>query len=181
MRKLWSMPLPLVLIPTEDAMSFSGMAPGTTGLPLPPHPGAYGVRRRFHTHEGIDLYAAEGTSVLAVEPGEVRAVKQFTGPELGQDWWLPTYGVWVEGSSGVVLYGEITPAVSVGQLVRAGDVVGAVTRVLKVDKGRPTSMLHLELHTPGSTEAPEWLDHDRRPEVLLDPTPLLMESILALN
>lgn len=135
------------------------------------------MRRRFHTHEGIDLYAPEGTTVLAVESGIVRAVKQFTGPELGQDWWLPTYGVWVEGPTGVVLYGEITPGVAVGQQVRAGDVIGAVTRVLPVDKGRPTSMLHLELHAFGSTDAPEWLDHEKRPAVLRDPTLYLLAAI----
>jgi murein DD-endopeptidase MepM/ murein hydrolase activator NlpD len=64
--------------------------------------------------------------------------------------------------------------VKVGQEVVAGDILGVVTRVLKVDKGRPMSMLHLELRVSGNTADIEWLDPDAQPEGLLDPTPLLL-------
>ncbi|GBG14482.1 peptidase M23 [Novimethylophilus kurashikiensis] len=174
----WESPLKLQLVPTVDSLSFLTMPQGTTGLPLSPHPGAFGVRRRFHTHEGVDLYAPEGTEVFAVEAGEVIAVRQFTGPELGHDWWLPTYGVWIEGASGVVLYGEIEPHLAVGQQVMAGERVGTVLRVLKEDKGRPTSMLHLELRDSGNTADIEWLDNENRPAGLLDPTPYLLDGVV---
>lgn len=170
----WHNPLPYQLLPTDDSMSFLTMPAQTTGLPLAPHPGAFGVRRRFHRHEGVDLYAPQGMPVYAVEPGRVIDVRLFTGPALGHDWWLPTYGVWVDGPSGTVLYGEVAPHVKVGQEVVAGDILGVVTRVLKVDKGRPMSMLHLELRTSGTTADIEWLDPDVQPEGLLDPTPLLL-------
>lgn len=170
----WQSPLPFELVPTTDSMSFKDMGAHQTGLPLPPHPGAYGIRRANHAHEGCDLYAPQGTPVLAVEAGEVVQVQLFTGPEVGSEWWLTTYAVWVEGPSGVVLYGEVAPHVKVGQKVLAGEILGVVIRVLRKDKGRPRSMLHLELHVPGSREAPEWLDFADKPAVLRDPTPYLL-------
>lgn len=178
MSEPWVCPLPLVLVPTTDTGSFRTMAPGTTGLPMGSHPGAFGVKRRFHTHEGVDLYAPIGMPVMAVEAGEVVAVKPFTGPHAGPTLahWLDTYAVFVEGPSGVVVYGEVAPHVREGYKVRAGEVLGVVIRVLRHDKGRPMSMLHLEKHVPGSRVAPEWLVHDEKPEVLLDPTPQLLTA-----
>lgn len=140
------------------------------------HPGAYGFQRKNHCHEGVDFYADEGTPVFAVEAGVVTAVKAFTGPALGHDWWLATDAVWILGSTGTVLYGEIKPLVEVGQAVAAGEQVGTVLRVIAKDKGRPNCMLHLELHTPGSTEAPEWYIADEKPAVLRDPTPYLLAA-----
>lgn len=175
----WRNPLPYRLVATADPMSFLTMPPQTTGLPLPPHPGAFGVRRRFHRHEGIDLYAPQGMPVYAVEDGQVLEVRLFTGPSLGHDWWLPTYGVWVTGRSGTVLYGEVAPHVKAGQAVKAGEIIGVVTRVLKVDKGRPMSMLHLELRAPGNIADIEWLNPDIQPDGLLDPTPLLLSCCSA--
>ena len=175
----WVAPLPYKLVPTAEPDSFKTLPKGATGLPLPPHPGAFGVRRRYHTHEGVDLYMPLAAPVFAVERGEVIAVQPFTGPALGHDWWLPTQGVWVAGDSGVVVYGEIAPHVRVGQHLSAGELVGVISRVLKKDKGRPTSMLHLELRLPGHLESIEWRDHGNKPDALLDPTPFLLECALS--
>lgn len=137
------------------------------------HPGAFGVQRKHHVHEGIDLYAPEGTPVCAVEEGVVVAVMPFTGPAAGLPWWLDTDVVLVEGVSGVVAYGEIKSAVTIGQPVTARQLLGHVVRVLRHDKGRPTCMLHLELHTAGTRETPPWDVLECRPASLLDPTPFL--------
>jgi hypothetical protein len=155
------------------------MRDGETGLPLAPHPGAFGVRRKFHTHEGVDLYAPEGTVVFAVESGRVIAVKPFTGPHAGPTLghWLDTWAVFVEGPSGVVVYGEIMPVCDVGIAVEGGTPVGHVIPVLRKDKGRPRAMLHIELRQTGVTADIEWLDNDRRPNGLLDPTALLQGCI----
>jgi murein DD-endopeptidase MepM/ murein hydrolase activator NlpD len=135
-------------------------------------------------HEGVDLYAPEGTPVHAVEDGRVVAITPFTGPHAGLPWWLDTWAVLVEGASGVVVYGEVTPdsglqanLASDGSYVRAGQQLGRVTRVLRNNKGRPTSMLHLELHPRGSRSCPEWHLDAKRPEALLDPTPHLLTSL----
>ena len=170
----WYNPIPLTLVPTTDFESFRYMAPGETGLPLNPHPGAFAVQRKYHVHEGVDMYVPPGTPVCTVESGQVLDVRLFTGPNLGHEWWLNTYAVWVEGASGVVVYGEIEPCVSIGQQLIAGDQIGKVIPVLVKDKGRPTSMLHLELRESGNTDDIEWIDFDQQPAALRDPTPFLM-------
>lgn len=171
----WKNPTPYRLIPTEDSESFKTMPAMATGLPLPPHPGAFGVRRKMHFHEGVDLYLPTSTPITAVEEGEVIEVRQFTGPELGQPWWHQTWAVWVQGPSGVVVYGEIAAHIKVGAAVHAGTLLGVVIPVLTKNKGRPMTMLHIELHSDGSKEAPEWLLDVPRPAVLRDPTPFLLE------
>lgn len=151
------------------------MPAGYTGIPLgDDHPGAFGYRRANHRHEGVDLYVPEGTEVVAVEPGVVVAVIPFTGQHAqpSSPWWHDTWAVLVEGPTGVVVYGEVTPAVQVDDLLEASQTIGHVKQVLVNDKGRPMSMLHLELHKPGTRDAFEWLD--ARPESLLDPTSELL-------
>ncbi len=170
----WRSPLPLQLVPTSDSESFRSMPPGFTGLPVGEHPGAFSVRRRHHIHEGVDLYCPEGTPVSAVEEGVVLAVMPFTGPRAGLPWWLDTDVVLVEGPSGVVAYGELIPQVRVGAKVCAGELIGHVTRVLRNDKGRPTSMLHLELHSRGASRCSDWSLDSPRPHTLRDPTPHLL-------
>lgn len=177
--KAWLFPLPLRAVPTDDPMSFRTMPAGATGVPHGPlHPGAFGFRRANHVHEGVDLYCDEGTMVTLVEDGTITAIEPFTGPNAipPSPWWLDTLSVMVEGASGAVLYGEIEPltGLAVGQRLSAGDPIGHVVRVLRNDKGRPMTMLHLELHAPGTTEAMEWVG--ARPESLRDPTPFLLAA-----
>jgi murein DD-endopeptidase MepM/ murein hydrolase activator NlpD len=150
--------------------------PGESPLPLRPHPGAYGTRRKYHTHEGVDLYCPAETPVSAVEEGVVVAVVPFTGPGATppSPWWQDTEAVLVEGASGVVVYGEVSPAVVVGEHVARGGLVGHVLQVLTKDKGRPMSMLHLELHEHGTRDTFEWVDE--KPGSLRDPTPYLLEA-----
>ncbi len=147
-------------------------------IPLEPHPGAFGVARKFHTHEGIDLYCADGTPVVAMEAGKVVAIEDFTGTAAGSPWWFDTKSVLIEGQSGVVCYGEITPEsnLQVGATIEKGQRLGAVKMVLRKDKGRPRSMLHLELHCPGTTHTSPWMHGDPRPATLLDPTDLLIKA-----
>lgn len=177
----WSNPLPgRVLVPSGDGKFYqAGDGPYPvqdyhTCIPLTPHLGAFAAERTHHTHEGVDLYCPEGWMVVAVEAGTVVEISQFTGEGVGSPWWEDTQAVLVEGKSGVVVYGEIEPwGLTVGDDVVPGDVIGFVKRVLKVDKGRPMSMLHLELHQPGTRIVPAW--ESIRPYTLLDPTPHLLK------
>jgi len=182
MTKTWSNPLPLDLIVTADSESFRKFdTDRETGLPIGCHPGAFGVQRKHHFHEGVDIYAPEGTVVRAVEDGEIVRVGYFTGPKVDMPWWEETWAVMVEGETGVVVYGEIIPCSDlVGPTpsrteVKAGDPIGTIKRVLKVDKGRPMSMLHLELRKHGTTDWSGW--YTERPENLLDPTAELVHAI----
>lgn len=174
----WRCPLTLRFVPTTDRDR--SVSDRETHLPLPPHPGAFGVKRKHHTHEGVDLYCPQGTSVYAVESGTVVAITPFTGLRATppSPWWRETDAVLAEGASGVVVYGEIQSRVglAVGDRVARGDLVGYVVQVLTKDKGYPLSMLHLELHVPGTRNAYDW--NDERPPSLLDPTPLLFAAYL---
>jgi murein DD-endopeptidase MepM/ murein hydrolase activator NlpD len=171
----WKNPLPYQLVPSSNSDDFQvlgckvGIPTGNT------HPGAFAFKRANHIHEGVDLYCFEGSPVSAVEDGVVVGVQWFTGEKANppSPWWHNTQAVLVEGSSGVVVYGEILTARTVGQEVKAGDLMGVVKKVLKINKGRPMSMLHLELHQHGTRDTFEWLDE--RPASLLDPTAFLLE------
>jgi murein DD-endopeptidase MepM/ murein hydrolase activator NlpD len=169
------------LIPTEDSESFLTMEQGTTGIPLNPHPGSFGFERKNHVHEGVDIYCPEHTSVHAVEDGVVVAVVDFTGEKATppSPWWNDTMAVLVEGETGVVVYGEIKPArdYKTGDTLNAGDEIGRVIPVLKKDKGRPMTMLHLELHRHGTRDAFEWPVGGPCPDSLLDPTPHLLNIL----
>ncbi len=171
----WYPPIDRILVPTQDSESFKSMGELETGLPLAPHPGSFGFERANHTHEGVDLYCIDLTPVHAVEDGEVVSIQRFTGSAIGSPWWEDTFCVMVEGESGVVLYGEVynPQELLVGQTVFAGEYLSQVKRVLKKDKGRPMSMLHLELHQHGSRSIPIW--EGEKPPYLLDPTPYLLE------
>ena len=173
---MWHSPFPHLFIrPSEDSESFrvNGLD-GRSELPLGQHPGAFGVQRKNHIHEGIDFYTQEGMMVHTVEQGYVVAIQPFTGAHCDppSPWWHDTWAVLVEGPTGVVVYGEISPEVEMGQYLNAGYPIGRVKQVLTKDKGRPMSMLHLELHTHGTRDTFEWLD--KRPASLLDPTPHLL-------
>jgi len=76
------------------------------------------------------------------------------------------------------VYGEIAPVVrrQLGYKLQRSEPVGYVIQVLTKDKRYPLSMLHLELHVPGTRYAYDWLDE--RPPSLLDPTPFLFEAAL---
>jgi murein DD-endopeptidase MepM/ murein hydrolase activator NlpD len=152
--------------------------PGKHHIYYAPHAAGFGTKRKYHHHEGVDLYISEGTKVRAVEAGKIVGVHLFTGPSAGSPWWLDTSCVMVEGPSGVVNYGEIDPAVAIGDNVEAGSIIGRVKRVIRKDKGKPMSMLHLELYRPGTTEPVEWpVDCEKTPEGLWDPTPYLRWAI----
>lgn len=174
---MWKNPLPLELVPSEDSLSFKFLKQGQTPLPLAPHPGAFGVTRKHHVHEGVDLYCDEGTPVTAVEDGVVVAIIAFTGTKAGSDWWQDTDAVLIEGASGVVAYGEIESGLKPGQKIGAGELVGHVKTVLQKDKGRPMSMLHLELYEQNTRDVVEWKVGAEKPAPLRDPTPFLKNAL----
>lgn len=148
-------------------------------IPTIIEPGSFGFKRKHDIHTGIDIYCEPGSEVVAVEDGIIKNIEWFTGPKAGTYWWRNTRAVWVEGKKGVVVYGEINPAVEIGQKVSAGDLIGKVERVLKKDKGvTPTSMLHIELYSSSMKETVWWKHGAQRPRYLLDPTEFLLESSL---
>ncbi len=108
-------------------------------------------------------------------------IEEFTGARAGSPWWHDTFAVLVEGASGVVLYGELAPAVIVGAKVERGDLVGRVLTVLKRDKGLPMTMLHLELYERGARASVWWRHGEAQPAGLRDPSEALRSARVKLG
>lgn len=197
----WSNPIPeFKLVATADPESYRTMPwwpQMTTGVPrynvhrdpLLQHPGAFGTARKHDVHTGVDLYVPEHSWVHAVETGKIVRAGAFTGTRSmpPTPWWNDTSYLMVEGESGVVCYGEIhcswldsqlreQPDGFYGDTIEVGETIGMIFPVLKEDKGRPRSMLHLELYEHGYRGEPvDWALGAPRPAGLLDPTPFLLE------
>lgn len=176
----WLFPLDLkVLGPTEDSMSFQKInVMWEVEIPVEQHVGAFGVQRKMHVHNGIDLYCEPFEAVYAVEDGTVADYRQWTGEGAGSPWWNPTWAILVEGKTSVIAYGEIVVALNlkVGDKVKRGDYIGNVLTVLKKDKGRPMTMLHLQMYKHGKFCAGGWNTNDPKPDSLIDPTLFLLEA-----
>lgn len=126
----------------------------------------------------MDLYCADGTPVCAVEPGVVVWSGPFTGPAAESPWWLDTLGVCVRGDWWTILYGELRGDLpKIGAVIKQGDLLGYVAQVLKTDKGTPTAMLHFELYDRTVNKPVWWRKDESKPEGLLDPTDLLVDTL----
>ncbi len=103
--------------------------------------------RDWRTHDGIDLSAEVGTSVSAAEAGTVSAIYA--------DDYLGTTVEITHDSGYVTTYANLeeNPAVSVGQIVAAGDPIGTVgsTALLEVDE---TAHLHFSVSKDGKSINP---------------------------
>lgn len=150
-------------------------------IPIAPHLGAFGAMRKHDIHTGVDLYAEEGTPVFATEKCKVVDVSYFTGPNAipSCPWWLETFAVTVklESNDLFLLYGEIDPAVHLYEELEQGSLIGFVKRVLRKDKGLPTSMLHVEMYDKILPAHPYWEHGKSKPDGLLDPTEYIKQFI----
>lgn len=149
-------------------------------LPKSTEPGSFGFVRRHDIHTGVDLYCKDGEPVYAMEDGIISNYGPFTGIGAGSDWWEDTDFICIKGKSGKILYGEI--ALNKNMLsksfVKEGDVLGYVKRVLKVDKGRPMTMLHIELYNEQYSGTGEiWYLATPKPKYLEDVSVLLQKQI----
>lgn len=162
----------------DDTNARQRVSKRETHIPYGNHCGAFGTQRLYDIHSGIDLYAPDGEDVFAMQDGIVVAVYPFTGPAANLPWWHDTMAICIEDSEGVWLYGEVEPSplIKPGVAVLEGERIGAVKQVLRIDKGRPMSMLHMERYLPGTREFVEqWLIGEPQPQNLVDPTELLAE------
>lgn len=121
------------------------------GLASIPSANRFGAYRKHDVHTGTDLFCDPGTPVYAIEKGVITNISWFTGSPVNMPWWNNTKALSIEGKTGVFNYGEIEPlsTLKVGDKVKEGELLGHVVTVLKVDKGLPMTMLHLELYAKG--------------------------------
>lgn len=145
-------------------------------IPVEGEPGYFGAVRKYDIHTGIDLYCGPYQAVYAIESGVVVKVEDFTGPLVGSPWWNDTKAVLVEGESGVIVYGEISPleGLEVGEQITKGDFIGNVIPVLKKRKSDiPEHMLHLELMDHGCYDTLVWQLNEDKPTCLHNPIGLI--------
>jgi hypothetical protein len=112
-----------------------------------------------------------------MEAGKIISIEWFTGPSISMPWWNDTRAVYVEGNTGVFNYGEIQelPHLKIGDFVDQGAVLGSVLNVLRKYKGRPMSMLHVELYDHGYVDDwGEWKIGYPKPAHLRNPAPYLL-------
>lgn len=150
-------------------------------VPVGEHYGSFGVKRKYDRHSGVDLYCNDGDLVFAIESGIVTEINWFTGPKAGHSWWNNTRCVCIEGDTGVIVYGEIQEdeqRIKIGNFIEIGSRIGEVKQVLKKDKGKPMSMLHIMLLKHGYKEIDthSWKLYEDKPDWLLDPTPMLIQT-----
>lgn len=182
MKNQWILPISHRLIgPTSDSMSFKNIdISKEVEIPIPDHVGSFGIARRYDVHKGVDLYCPEGTCVYAVEEGEFNRITPWTGVKANCGWWEETDAIFIDSPSGVVCYGEISVIkydFVIGEKIKAGQLLGTVKRVLKEDKGRPRSMLHLQLYDHGVYGCGGvWEIENPKPKGLFDPTELLLNA-----
>lgn len=95
-----------------------------------------------HWHEGIDIFAPDGTPLVAAEGGTVTDIGVGT---------LGGLKIWVLGDSGTRWYyahlSAFNPELSVGDVVAAGDLIGYVGATGNA-VGTPPH-LHLQMHPDG--------------------------------
>lgn len=144
-------------------------------LVTPAEDGDFASVRKYDIHTGIDLHCSENSNVYSMEDGIVIKNEPFTGTIAGSSWWEDTNYVGIKGNSGYIIYGEISSSLKTGDLVKAGSLIGNVKRVLKKNKGKPQSMLHLEYYRKEIDDPFIWQlkDKDSVPENLLNPNLLL--------
>lgn len=116
-------------------------------IPCGKHPGAFGAVRKYDRHTGVDLYAPVGAPVFAMNDGTVLDVQDFTGPAINMPWWNPTKVIYIDHGHCIIAYGEVESHVKPGDIVGRKEFIGHVLQVLKEYKGRPMSMLHLEMYS----------------------------------
>lgn len=136
-----------------------------------PQEASFGFKRKFDIHTGIDLYCSPKEPVYAIEDGIIMKIDWFTGQFVGSGWWNDTQYLGILGKSGYIIYGEIlvNPNLKIGDTVKSGEFCGNVETVLKKDKGRPMSMLHIELYSEFIDDPLVWNLNENQDKRLLNP------------
>jgi len=103
--------------------------------------------RDWRTHDGLDIQAPLGQTVYAAMPGVVRFVQD--------DGFYGTFVTVDHGDGTCAVYANLAsmPAVSVGDWVQAGDVIGAVGTTALCEIGQGTH-LHFAVYLDGESVDP---------------------------
>jgi len=121
----------------------------------------YGTSRSSGTraHAGVDLYATEGTDILALKEGKITDHREYLNPD-NASVQNTVYALTVDHYDYVVRYceignkfGDLPNGLKVGSIVKTGQVIASVGEIIW-DSGNTQSMLHFELYDPGIAKGP---------------------------
>jgi murein DD-endopeptidase MepM/ murein hydrolase activator NlpD len=123
-------------------------------------------------HVGVDLTAAEGDTVVAMEPGRIVAFYPFLArsPADGGE---QTWAILVAHKDYVALYGEVRAnslsarRLEVGDAVTGGQPIGVVSG---------TAQLHTEIYPAGTTHNYAWPVGAAPPPQMRNPTQFLLDT-----
>lgn len=134
----------------------------------------FAAKRKHDYHTGVDLFCEENDEVYSMYDGIVTNVIEFTGYS-ESPWWNDTLAVMIYHPEiqKTFLYGEILTKIKVGRTVKAGQEIGRVKTVLKKDKGKPMTMLHMECYKGLQNNAVWWYHDKKCPNNLEDITKYL--------
>ena len=143
-------------------------------IPDNDHEGSFGIERKHDIHTGIDIYCQNGDLVYSIEDGTIIDIVQFTGFD-ESPWWNDTYAMVIKSNDNnhIWLYGELKePNLIIGEKVFKGSIIGQVETVLKKNKNKPMTMLHIELYSTYSKPV-IWNLNTPCPKGLENPTHLI--------
>lgn len=126
-------------------------------------------------HVGVDLTAAEGDTVVAMEDGRIVNFYPFLAraASLGGE---KTYAILIQHKDYVALYGEVRAnslaarGLKVGDRVAGGQPIGVVSG---------TAQLHTETYASGVTRNIKWAVGAAPPREMRNPTQLLLDTAVA--
>lgn len=123
-------------------------------------------------HVGVDLTAAEGDTVVAMESGKIVAFYPFLA-RAAADGGEQTWAILIAHRDYVALYGEVRANslsarhLEVGQTVAAGEPIGVVSG---------TAQLHTEIYPVGTTRNYKWAVGASPPPQMRNPTQFLLDT-----
>jgi murein DD-endopeptidase MepM/ murein hydrolase activator NlpD len=162
-------------------------------IPTDGSPGSFWEDRGDRHHCGIDIYAPEGSDVIAIENGKVIDIGLFTS-SLWIPYWNTTYYILIKNTLGYICkYAELRDVnVDVDNQVSSGRLIGHVGQVLNnqnITKKSPSyikkllrknklSMLHLELLKAPPIHPKKYLGGNwygsKKPRYFVNPTSYLL-------
>ena len=134
----------------------------------------FGAKRKHDFHTGVDLFCNEDEPVYSMYDGIVTSVIEFTGFS-ESPWWEDTHAIMIYHPEiqKTFLYGEVSTNLKAGKVIKQGQLIANVKRVLKKDKGKPMTMLHIECYKGLQTKAVWWYHDTECPKNLEDITKYL--------
>ncbi len=170
-------------------------------LPREGEPGSFWEFRGDRYHCGVDIYAAVGETIVAMDDGVILDVGVFTSPQQIEYWNETCFVVVMHASGLFARYAEMDGCLLENEdIIRKGQFLGRVGQVLnpaRISSGAPeyikrlsqsehASMLHLEMFSRYPAPIPQYLGGNTfqgdKPSFLLDPADYFekMNSLIAL-